>query len=93
MNTAKVSVDAAVLARGLKAEGKIALYGLFFDNGKSDIKPQSKPQLDEMAKLLQAEAALRVFIVGHTDNQGAHDANVVLAQSTCRTGRSVTITA
>jgi outer membrane protein OmpA-like peptidoglycan-associated protein len=81
MDTRKVAVDANALARGLKAEGKIALYGLFFDTGKSDIKPESTPQLDEMARLLQAEAALRVFIVGHTDNQGAHDTNVVLSRA------------
>ena len=81
MEAGKVAVDAAALARGLQAEGKIALYGVYFDSGKSELKPESKPQLDEMAKLLQANAAMRVFVIGHTDNQGALDANLALSRA------------
>ena len=33
-----------------------------------------------MAKLLKAEAGLRVFIVGHTDNQGGVDDNLALSR-------------
>ncbi len=81
MDTGKVAVfDAAKIASGLNTEGKISLYGIFFDTGKSDVKPESKAQLDEMGKFLKQNAALKVFIVGHTDNQGAYDANVTLSQ-------------
>lgn len=80
MVTGQVTVDAQALQAGLQADGKIALYGIFFDTGKSDIKPESKPQLDEMAKLLQSQAAIKVYIVGHTDNQGTLDANMALSQ-------------
>jgi outer membrane protein OmpA-like peptidoglycan-associated protein len=80
MDTGKVTVDAAALATGLQADGKIALYGIYLDTGKAELKPESKAQLDEMAKLLQANAALRVYIVGHTDNQGALDANLALSR-------------
>jgi len=79
MQTGQVTVDAKKLQSGLEADGKVALYGLFFDTGKADIKPESKAQLDEMAKLLQAQPALKVFIVGHTDNVGAFDANRALS--------------
>lgn len=79
MQTGQVTVDAKALQSGLAADGKVALYGLFFDTGKADIKPESKAQLDEMAKVLQAQPALRVFIVGHTDNVGAFDANRALS--------------
>lgn len=81
MEAGKVTVDANALARGLQAEGKIALYGLYFDTGKSEVKPESQAQLGEMAKLLQASPALRVFIVGHTDNQGTLDANLALSRA------------
>lgn len=80
METGQVTVDAGAMKKGLAADGKIALYGVYFDTGKADVKPESKPQLDEMAKLLDADKAIRVFIVGHTDNQGAIDANVALSQ-------------
>jgi OmpA-OmpF porin, OOP family len=81
MATDKVQVDAAALSKGLQADGKVALYGLFFDTGKADIKPESKPQLDEIAKMLQANATLKVYVVGHTDNQGALDANLALSRA------------
>ena len=44
------------------------------------MKPESKAQLDEMAKLLTANPALKVYIVGHTDNQGQLAHNVDLSQ-------------
>jgi outer membrane protein OmpA-like peptidoglycan-associated protein len=81
MDNGMVTVDAAALAKGLQADGKIALYGIYFDSGKSELKPESKAQLDEMARLLQGSAALRVYIVGHTDNQGALDANLALSRA------------
>jgi OOP family OmpA-OmpF porin len=81
VETGKVSVlNAKQISSGLSAEGRISLYGIYFDTGKADIKPESKPQLMEMAKLLKDNAALKVFIVGHTDNQGQFDANQALSQ-------------
>ena len=80
MVSGQVTIDAGAMKKGLAAEGKIALYGVYFDTGKADIKPESKPQLNEMAKLLDADRSIRVYIVGHTDNQGSVDANVALSQ-------------
>jgi OOP family OmpA-OmpF porin len=80
MPTGQVKVDAKALETGLAADGRIALYGLYFDTGKADIKPESKDQLAEMAKLLQAQPTLRVYIVGHTDNQGTLESNMALSQ-------------
>lgn len=81
MATGQVTVDATALARGLESDGKLALYGIYFDTGKSELKPDSKPQLDEMGKLLQNNAALRVYVVGHTDNQGSLDTNLALSRA------------
>lgn len=82
METGKVSVASAdAMKKGLEAEGKMAVYGIFFDTGKADVKAESKAQLTEMAKLLNANKALKVFIVGHTDNQGTIDGNVALSQN------------
>ena len=80
LETGKVVIGTDKLQRGLADEGKIALYGLYFDTGKAEVKPESKPQLAEMAKLLQTNKALKVLIVGHTDNQGTVDANLALSQ-------------
>ncbi|RZL38037.1 MAG: DUF4892 domain-containing protein [Rubrivivax sp.] len=80
MPTGQVTVDAKAIAAGLQADGKVALYGVLFDTGKTELKPDSNAQLDQMAAVLKAQPALRVFIVGHTDNAGSLDANVKLSQ-------------
>lgn len=80
MATGQVSVNADAMKKGLAAEGKIALYGIYFDTGKAEVKPESAPQLEQIALLTRQNAADRFFVVGHTDNQGNYDSNVALSQ-------------
>jgi len=80
MEGGKVLVDTSALQKALGSEGKVLLYGIYFDAGKAVLKPESKPQLAEMAKLLQAQPTLKVHIVGHTDNQGTIPGNLTLSQ-------------
>ncbi|MFZ6799184.1 OmpA family protein [Undibacterium sp. Di24W] len=79
MPTGQVAVDATALQNGLQEEGKVTLSGLFFDTGKATIKDESKVQLEEMAKLMQAQTQQKYFIVGHTDNVGNFDSNMTLS--------------
>jgi outer membrane protein OmpA-like peptidoglycan-associated protein len=44
------------------------------------VKPESKPALEEIAKLLKSDAGLKLYVVGHTDNTGVFDANMKLSQ-------------
>jgi outer membrane protein OmpA-like peptidoglycan-associated protein len=76
-----VTMDAAGMANGLSANGSVSLYGVYFDTGKSDLKPESEPTLSEIAKLLKANAALKVAVVGHTDMVGDPAANLKLSQA------------
>jgi OOP family OmpA-OmpF porin len=82
METGKVAVDlsAEQMGRGLAQDGKVALYGLYFDTDKADVRADSRPTLDEMAKLLRQDASLNVYIVGHTDNHGTYAHNLELSQ-------------
>jgi OOP family OmpA-OmpF porin len=73
-------IDAAAMAEGLGEEGHIALYGIYFDTDKAVIKPESQPTLAEIAKLLNSQPDSRVFVVGHTDNQGAYEYNLDLSR-------------
>jgi outer membrane protein OmpA-like peptidoglycan-associated protein len=73
-------VDAAAMAKGLGEKGHIALYGIYFDTDKAVLKPESRPTLDEIAKLLRAQPQLNVVIVGHTDSQGTYDHNMDLSR-------------
>jgi outer membrane protein OmpA-like peptidoglycan-associated protein len=81
MKGSQVSVlTATALQQGLEAEGRIAVYGVYFDTARAEVKAESKPSLDEMAKLLDSNRALKVYIVGHTDNVGTLASNLDLSQ-------------
>ena len=74
-----VIADAAALRAGLKDHGHVEVPGILFDFGKSEIKPQSEPALAQVAAMLQANPALKAWVVGHTDNVGTAEANVALS--------------
>lgn len=44
-----------------------------FDTGRSNVKPQMKPVLDEIARNLQAD--VHVDVIGHTDSTGSDAVN------------------
>lgn len=80
MEQGRVTVDAAAIGSALKREGRIALYGVLFDTNDARIKTDSAAALAEMAGALKNDAALKVFIVGHTDNQGTVEHNLALSK-------------
>lgn len=78
--TQAVVANAESLAGSLETTGKVAVYGIFFDTDKAEVKPESESALVEVAKLLQGHPALKLFVVGHTDNAGAFDHNLKLSR-------------
>jgi len=80
MDMGQVTVNAEAISNALKESGKIALYGILFDTNKAVLKPESAPALEQMAKALKADPSIKVYIVGHTDNQGSLEANQTLSQ-------------
>jgi OOP family OmpA-OmpF porin len=72
-------VNADDMKQAIHESGKVALYGLYFDTDKDLIKAESQPTLAEIAKLLEGETALRLHVVGHTDNQGKAEYNLDLS--------------
>jgi outer membrane protein OmpA-like peptidoglycan-associated protein len=80
MESDLITVNAASLANDIKRAGHASVYGIYFDTGKADIKPESDATLKEIAKLLQGDAMLKLHVVGHTDNQGALDMNMDLSR-------------
>lgn len=72
-------VQADEMSREIDAKGRINIYGILFDFDKADIKPESQPQLQQIADLLKRNAGLRLDVVGHTDNQGTAGYNLKLS--------------
>lgn len=72
-------VDAAGLERDMASKGRALLYAIRFDTDKTEIRPESKPQLAEIAAYV-ARSKRPVLIVGHTDGTGDYAYNVKLSQ-------------
>ncbi len=60
---------------------KIVLNNVFFDTGKSILRPESFPELDRIVEIMKKFPTLKLEISGHTDNQGADAANMKLSQN------------
>jgi len=73
-------VDADEMAMSIAETGSIALYGIYFDTGKASIKPESRATLAEISRLMNNHAALKLVVVGHTDNVGQFDYNMELSK-------------
>lgn len=77
----EVVANAALFATGLKATGHVEVPGIYFDTGKAVLKPESAAAVGEIAKLLKADAAMKVYIVGHTDSVASLESNLKLSQA------------
>ncbi|MEW8525805.1 MAG: OmpA family protein [Candidatus Thiodiazotropha endolucinida] len=75
-----VTISAEQLQDDILQEGHTALYGVYFDTNKADLKPASKPTLDEVSRLLRENEHLKILVVGHTDNAGELAYNVSLSK-------------
>jgi OOP family OmpA-OmpF porin len=76
-----IVTNADVFANDLKTTGHSAVYGIYFDTGKWDLKPESEQAMKEIAKLLKSDAGLKLYVVGHTDNVGGVESNMKLSQN------------
>lgn len=79
IETGLVKVTAELMKANIISDGHMAVYGIYFDTGKAEVKPASAETLKEIASLLQKNAALQVYIVGHTDNVGKLKDNLELS--------------
>jgi OmpA-OmpF porin, OOP family len=75
-----VVVSASEMSRSIASTGKVAIYGIFFDTNKADVKPESKPSLEQIASYLRNEPNTRLHVVGHTDNVGGFEGNISLSK-------------
>lgn len=77
----KQEVSASDIKSSIDAQGKIAIYGIHFDTGKSLVKTESENALKEIAQYLTENPTVKVFVVGHTDNVGVFADNMKLSRA------------
>jgi len=55
------------------------LENVYFDTGKSSLKSQSFPSLNNLVKVLKSKKRLQIEVGGHTDNVGKAENNQLLS--------------
>lgn len=75
-----IVVDADAMAKEIARTGKVSLYGIYFDTGKSVLKPESDSTLEQIATLLNNNRSLSLYVVGHTDGTGDFGSNITLSE-------------
>ncbi len=79
------------MLRILNSLGRIALY-INFDTGKSEVKSESMPVIDEIETLLKSNSDLKISIEGHTDNVGNAAANKKLSEARAQSVMKLLVT-
>jgi hypothetical protein len=76
----EIVADAEAMGNDINRTGHVSVYGIFFDSGKAEIKPESDTAIIQISKLLKSIESLKLYVVGHTDNVGTIDANMKLSK-------------
>lgn len=58
----------------------VRLNNIFFDTGKSELRPESSPELDRLVTTLNDAPKMVIEMRGHTDNTGSNEINAKLSQ-------------
>lgn len=83
--------DGAPLLDSLVRFGHVPVEGLAFESGGAALTEGSGPALDRLAAMLIGNPALRIAIVGHSDNQGPLDVNIAISKKRAEAVRQALI--
>jgi OmpA-OmpF porin, OOP family len=76
----EITANADAMGDDINSTGHAAVYGIYFDSGKAEIKPESDTAIAQISLLLKNNEALKLYVVGHTDNVGTIDSNLKLSK-------------
>lgn len=65
----------------LDTKGFVDIYGIYFDTGKSKVKPEGYPIIDQIVTYLNQNPKTRIVVEGHTDNTGNDSKNQILSEN------------
>jgi outer membrane protein OmpA-like peptidoglycan-associated protein len=69
------------LRAAIAETGRAAVHQIYFDTGSAEIRPESRPALEAIARLLRENPDLKVLLIGHTDNRGGLNYNMDLSHN------------
>ena len=67
------------LGEQLDKQGKVDLYGIYFDTDQATLKDESTAVLEQVRALLEARPQLQLVVAGHTDAEGGDAHNQALS--------------
>lgn len=70
-----------ITLKKIQAGKNIVLNNIFFDFDKASLRPDSKPELQRVASVLQDNPSMKIEISGHTDNKGSATYNLRLSEA------------
>jgi len=73
-------VTANAILKELNETGKAILY-INFDSGKSTIKKESLPIVDQIIDMMKQASDIKISVEGHTDSDGKNYANLKLSEA------------
>lgn len=76
----EIAANADAMGNNINSTGHVPVYGIYFDSGKSEIKPESDSALVQISLLMKNNPTLKLYVVGHTDNVGSIDSNMKLSK-------------
>ncbi|MBK9389289.1 MAG: OmpA family protein [Bacteroidetes bacterium] len=76
----EIVADASAMGNDITNTGHVAIYGIYFETGKSDINEKSAEAIAQISTLLKNNSSLKLYVVGHTDNVGSVDDNLKLSK-------------
>lgn len=65
----------AGFAEAMKKDGKVDVYGIYFDFASATVRPESRQALDDILAFHKRSTTQKLIIEGHTDNIGSDQAN------------------
>jgi OmpA-OmpF porin, OOP family len=86
----KQDVTASNMFDALNRDGHIALY-INFDTGKSIIRDESKPIIEQIVQMMKSNPDLKIGVEGHTDNVGTPASNKTLSEARAKSVVSVIV--
>ena len=81
----QLTFGAEEMMKALNEDGRVAVYGIYFDLDKASLKPGAEKVLVEMVKLMKNNPGLKIEIQGHTDATGSDEHNLNLSKSRAET--------
>jgi OOP family OmpA-OmpF porin len=74
-----MSIEPIEIAR-IEPKVTIVLNNIFFDLEKSNLRPESFPELNRLVELLNEQSSIKVEVAGHADATGTDEYNLALSK-------------